>query len=227
MIMKALANKVGQAVDKLEKEILPKSKQPPFEIKDGDYLSQRLAELRRIHDQALQAPVFSIRFLGDTQNGKSTLINSLLGKKVLPEGHVGACSATIVRCQYREQPKITVHFRYCSEIQFKADLASKIQDAEVAVAEEESAAGKKETACNLLGRFLRLLEIDHAQIANPSDLIELCRRRGMDFPERKLLGTDEKLEATPENEQRIHENLSARGRRANRPTKVFHVGRCH
>jgi hypothetical protein len=212
--MKQLAINIGQAVEKLEKEILPKAKQTPFEPQDGEYLRQRLAELKKFHEQALQAPVFSIRFLGDTQNGKSTLINALLGRKILPEGHVGACSATIVRCQYREQPKITVRFRYTSQTQLVADLAAKSRDAELALQEEESPANQREAVCNFLGRFLRLLDIDRDQVQNPADLIERCRKRSLDFPEKKLLGTEETLEATPENEARIYENLSARGRSA-------------
>jgi len=212
--MKQLAINIGQAVQKLENEILPKAKQTPFEAKDGEYLQQRLAELKKFHEQALQAPVFSIRFLGDTQNGKSTLINALLGRKILPEGHVGACSATIVRCRYNEQPKITVRFRYASQAQLVADLTAKIRDAELALQEEESTANQREAVCNFLGRFLRLLDIDRDQVQNPADLIALCRKRSLDFPEKKLLGTEETLEATPENEDRIYENLSARGRGA-------------
>lgn len=212
--MKALAIRIEKAVQKLEKEILPKAKQPPFEIKEGDYLQQRLMELKRIHEQTLQAPVFSIRFLGDTQNGKSTLINALIGRKVLPEGHVGACSATIVRCRYREQDKITVRFQYSSEAQFLADLETKTRDAELALVEEKTPANQRETVCHLLGRFLKLLGINAEEVSAPSELISLCRQRALDFPERVHLGKEVKLEATPENEQRIHENLSARGRRA-------------
>ena len=212
--MKQLASNIGQAVQRLEKDILPKAKQSPFEARDGEYLQQRLTELKRLHEQALAAPVFSIRFLGDTQNGKSTLINALLGRKILPEGHVGACSATIVRCRYNEQPKITVRFRYTSQTQLVADLAAKSRDAELALQEEESPANQREAVCNFLGRFLRLLDIDRDQVQNPADLIERCRKRSLDFPEKKLLGTEEILEATPENDQRIAENLSARGRSA-------------
>jgi hypothetical protein len=212
--MKALALRIGQAVQRLEMEILPKAKQAPFEQKDGEYLQQRLAELKRMQEQAQQPAVFSIRFLGDTQNGKSTLINALLGRKILPEGHVGACSAAIVRCQYREQSKITVHFRYCSEAQFLADLDAKTRDAEVASEEEESPANRREVICSLLGRFLRILDITQDGVENPSELIALCRARALKFPERKLLGGDEELEANANNEQRISENLSARGRGA-------------
>lgn len=212
--MKQLAINIGQAVQKLEKEILPKAKQAPFEAKDGEYLQQRLAELKKFHEQSQQAPVFSIRFLGDTQNGKSTLINALLGRKILPEGHVGACSATIVRCRYNEQPKITVRFRYASRLQLTADLTAKIRDAELALQEEQSTANQREAVCNFLGRFIRLFDIDRDKVQNPADLITLCRDGITDFPEKKLLGTEETLEATPENEDRIYENLSARGRGA-------------
>ena len=210
--MELLADNIGQALRKFEQEILPKTKHPSFEPKDGEYLQLRLAELNRIHEQASVPPVFSIRFLGDTANGKSTLINALLGRKILPEGHVGACSATIVRCRYSEQPKITVHLRYSSEAQFLADLKTATRDAELALIEEDSPATQREIVCNRLGRFLRLMDIDRDKIADPADLIAICRTRSLDFPERKLLGSEEMLEVTPENEQRISGNLSAKGR---------------
>lgn len=212
--MKKLSEQIRRAIQNFEKEILPKAQLTLNNARDSDYLQQRLAELRRIQDEAAQAPVFSIRFLGDTQNGKSTLINVLLGKKILPEGHVGACSATIVRCRHAQREQTTVEFRYCTEEAFEKDLQNKLRDAEAFLDEEASEAKRRETVCELLSRFLRLFGIDPANVSDLRALIEQVRSSAAGFPERQLLGTAETVEANAANEDRIHENLSAKGKRA-------------
>ena len=95
-----LPKEIASAIEKLENELLPKAKKLPGGPKDQPFLLERLVDLKRLRDESLQKPVFSVVFLADTQNGKSTLINALLGRKVLPEGHTGACSSAIVRCRY-------------------------------------------------------------------------------------------------------------------------------
>lgn len=212
--MAHISDQIARAVEKFRKDLLPKVPAVCNGEKDIPELNRRLAELERLHAESLQPPVFSVRFLGDTQNGKSTLVNVLLGRKVLPEGHVGACSATIVRCRYKEQPKSTVTFRYTSEEQFLTDLTEKIADAELALEEEKSAADQREVVCNLLGRFIRLLQIEAEKIEDPKELIQTCQDLALEFEERALLGTEEVVEVGPDSEDRIKENLSARGRRA-------------
>lgn len=143
------------------------------------------------------------------------MINVLLGRKVLPEGHVGACSATIVRCRYKRQSGITIRFRYFSEEKFDKDLAEAIGEAENALeAEEESPEKKREIVCDSLSRFLRLFGIEKETVGDNTELISLCRGKGESFEERRLLGTEERLTVTTKNEKQIQENLSARGRRA-------------
>jgi hypothetical protein len=212
--MTAISNQIARAVEKFRKDLLPKIPAVCNGETDVAELNKRLAELERLHAESLQPPVFSVRFLGDTQNGKSTLVNVLLGRKVLPEGHVGACSATIVRCRYKEQPKITITFRYTSEEQFLTDLAEKIADADVALEEEQSTADQREVVCNLLGRFIRLLQIDAEKIEDPKELVTTCQELALEFEERALLGTEEVVEVNAKSEERIKDNLSARGRRA-------------
>lgn len=212
--MTTIADQIARAISKFEKDLLPKAAMVCKSEEDQRLLKMRLGELKKLHGMALEPPVFSIRFLGDTQNGKSTLVNVLLGRKVLPEGHVGACSATIVRCRFVEQPKITIRFRYTSEEQFLTDLAQKTADAEVALAEDGSEADKRETACKLLGRFLKLLQVEESSITDPREMISTCRDLALHFEERALLGTEEYIEVNAETEDRIRENLSARGRRA-------------
>jgi hypothetical protein len=212
--MPEISDQIESAVEKFRNELLPKLPSVSQNEEDKNVLKGYLASLEKLHRESLNRPVFSVRFLGDTQNGKSTLINALLGRVVLPEGHVGACSATIVRCCYKKQPKITIRFRYSSEEQFVTDLAQKSADAEIALSEENSDAKKREAVCGLLGRFIRLLHIETDKVADAAELVELCRGLAVDFEERRLLGTEELLEVNPANEKQIKENLSAQGRRA-------------
>lgn len=209
-----ISDQIARAVEKLRAEVIPKAAVICNDAHDKAYLDKRLKELERLHQESLQPPVFSVRFLGDTQNGKSTLVNVLLGRKVLPEGHVGACSATIVRCRYAKQKNITIRFRYTSEEQFLTDLAEKSNDAELALSEDGSASDKREVVCNLLGRFLRLVQVDPSTISDPRELITTCRDLALQFEERKLLGTEEVVKVGPDTEKYIAENLSAKGRRA-------------
>lgn len=215
--MADLHQTVLKAIKKLNGEILPKARgHGLIQPKDESFIAQRIAELQRLGEQSAEAPMFSIRFLGDTQNGKSTLINVLLGKKILPEGHVGACSAAIVRCRHKEQQKFTVEFRYCTAEAFDRDAQDKLQDAQAFLDDQngESEAKRREAVCGFLGRFLRLLNIDPTVVSSPAEIIELVKSGIGDFEERRSLGSTETLEASQANEDRIHENLSARGKRA-------------
>lgn len=212
--MEQIVSQIQSAIRQFENVLLPKLPMVSSDPRDAQELNKRLEELRRIELEASQPPGFSIRFLGDTQNGKSTLINVLLGRKVLPEGHVGACSATIVRCRYKKQKDITIEFRYATKDDFNRDLEQKCQDAEQVLVEEESEARRREVVCGLLGRFLRLFEIEAESVPNTAELLSRCRRQSENFKEMELLGTVEKLAVGPDTEQAISQNLSARGRRA-------------
>lgn len=210
----SLSKEIASAIEKLETELLPKASKLPGGTKDKAFLIERLMDLRKLHAQSLETPMFSVVFLGDTQNGKSTLINALLGKKVLPEGHTGACSSAIVRCRFREKGPITATFTYTTREAFETDLKERLEDAQLALEQEEETANRKEQVCRQLGRFLRLFDIDPQKYSEPKQIVEACRSCGGKFPEAKLLGTTEVIQANTENEQRIDENLSARGRTA-------------
>jgi len=206
---------IDRAVHQFETVLLPRLPLVSTDPRDAQELNKRLVELRRIQQEASQPPVFSVRFLGDTQNGKSTLINVLLGRKVLPEGHVGACSATIVRCRYKQKPQITIELRYCSSEDFTKDLENKLSDAEGCLeANKGDEAQNRKSICDILGRFLGLFGIEPSEIHDLRELIGLVRSSAADFPSRQLLGTTETLNADATNEKRIHESLSARGRSA-------------
>ena len=213
--LEKLKEKIGQTIEEFRNKILPKAAIDFPDERDQNWLQEKLTGLERLYQELKDPPVFALGFLGDTQNGKSTLINVLLGRKVLPEGHVGACSATIVRCRYKRQSGISIRFRYFNKEKFDADLAEAVEEAENALeAEEKSPEKKREIVCDSLSRFLRLFGIEKETVADNAELISLCRERGQSFEERHLLGTEERLTVTTKNEKQIQENLSARGRRA-------------
>ena len=213
--LEKLRKRIEQTIEAFRNEILPEAVIVCPDERDQNWLQEKLAGLEKLYQESNAPPVFALRFLGDTQNGKSTLINVLLERKVLPEGHVGACSATIVRCRYKRQSGITIRFRYSSEEKFDSDLAVAIEEAENALTvEEESPEKKREIVCDSLSRFLRLFGIEKKKVVDNAELISLCRERSQSFEERHLLGTEERLTVTHKNEKQIQENLSARGRRA-------------
>ena len=215
--LEKLRERIGQTIEEFRNKLLPEAAIVFPDERDQSLLQEKLTGLEKLYQESKDPPVFALRFLGDTQNGKSTLINVLLGRKVLPEGHVGACSATIVRCRHKRQSGITIHFRYSSKKKFDSDLDEAIKEAENALeAEEKSPERKREIVCDSLSRFLRLFGSEKKTVVDKdnTELISLCRERGQSFEERRLLGTEEQLTVTHKNEKQIQENLSARGRRA-------------
>ena len=177
--LEKLRERIGETIKAFRNKILPEAAIVCRDERDQSLLQEKLAGLERLYQESKDPPVFALRFLGDTQNGKSTLINVLLGSKVLPEGHVGACSATIVRCCYKRQSGITIRFRYFSEKKFDSDLDEAIEEAENALTvEEKSPEKKREIVCNSLSRFLRLFGIKKETGADNAELISLCRERG-------------------------------------------------
>jgi GTPase SAR1 family protein len=53
---------------------------------------------------------FSIAVVGEFKRGKSTFINALLGKEILPSD-VLPCSATLNRVTYGFEPRVELHFK--------------------------------------------------------------------------------------------------------------------
>ncbi len=210
--LEKLREQIGQTIKVFRNEILPKATIVCPDKRDHNWLQEKGASLEKLYQESNAPPAFALRFLGDTQNGKSTLINVLLGSKVLPEGLVGACSAMIVRCRHKRQPEFTIRFRYFSEEKFDSDLAVAIEEAEIALTEEKLPAKKREIICKKLRRFLRLFKIEEKTVVDNAELISLCRERGQSFEKRHLLGTEKELTVTEKNEKKIQENLSARGR---------------
>ncbi|MDR0966963.1 MAG: dynamin family protein [Myxococcales bacterium] len=62
-----------------------------------------------ISQETLREDAFRLMVVGEFKRGKSTLINALLGKDVLP-ARVAPCTAIITEVRYAEQPRAVLHF---------------------------------------------------------------------------------------------------------------------
>lgn len=71
-------------------------------------LTQPLADLSAT-TKSLRQGVFRLMVLGDMKRGKSTFLNALLGKPVLPS-NVNPCTAVLTVLRYGPEAKVTVHF---------------------------------------------------------------------------------------------------------------------
>jgi len=71
-------------------------------------LEQEIADLNDVSDNLRQG-VFRLLVLGDMNRGKSTLLNALIGEKILPTG-VNPCTALLTIVRYGDEKQVTVHF---------------------------------------------------------------------------------------------------------------------
>jgi len=211
--LEKVSNNIVNAGKRLREEIIPQAKLFPTKGKDLKRLEKYGEKFEELAVQSKKPPTFSILFLGDSQNGKSTLINVLIGKKVLPEGTVGHCSTTIVRCRYKDQDNISVTLKYVDNVQFFKELNEKTDDAWLALKEEDDPIRQRELVTRLLGRFINLFDINITEL-NTDRIIKGCLEKADNFPESALLGTTKTLDSKPANQIEIAENLSARGRKS-------------
>ena len=72
-------------------------------------LAQDIADLKIAGDTLAQGR-FRLMVLGDMKHGKSTLLNVLLGKDLLPRA-VNPCTAILTQIQYGSEEKVTIHFK--------------------------------------------------------------------------------------------------------------------
>lgn len=94
---------------------------------EGQKTSGKLELERDIDDiqktgKNLKEGVFRLLVLGDMKRGKSTLLNALLGEKLLPSD-VNPCTALLTVLRYGQEKKVTVHFNDGTkpeEIDFKS-----------------------------------------------------------------------------------------------------------
>lgn len=69
---------------------------------------QDIIYLSNVSDNFRQG-VFRLLVLGDMKRGKSTLLNAIIGEKILPTG-VNPCTAVLTIVRYGENKQVTIHF---------------------------------------------------------------------------------------------------------------------
>lgn len=94
--------------------------------KSRDYLVRAVPQAQASVEQAqriLEQKTYTLVFFGGTGVGKSTLINALLGRNLLPTGAVTAVTGTIV---YIEQAAAEAHETLTLEFWTKSEFASRV-----------------------------------------------------------------------------------------------------
>jgi len=80
-------------------------------------------ELASVEGLLEKRPEIPIAFLGPTQQGKSSLINALLGENILAVGGaVGACTCVITSAHYRRGPGFRAEIDFISPDDWRAEL---------------------------------------------------------------------------------------------------------
>lgn len=82
--------------------------------KSGQLFLEREIQDLQITGENLQTGRFRLMVLGDMKHGKSTLLNVLLGKQLLPSA-VNPCTAILTIIRYGKQERVTVYFQNGSE----------------------------------------------------------------------------------------------------------------
>ncbi len=129
---------------------------------------ENAAMVREIEEtmQLLQQDVFKIVVVGEFSRGKSTFINALLGKRVLPAA-TRPTTAIINRISYGEEKRFVIHFRDNDKVREVTEEEFKNIKAPSEVEEDSAAALAAYTALSTaMGR------IAYAEIAYP---LEVCR----------------------------------------------------
>ena len=107
------------------------------------HLFDQGSQMKKLADQ-LQAHRFAVGVMGEFRRGKSTVINSLLGEKVMPSD-IRPCSATMNRVTYGEEKKATINMkdgsntnisieelpRYVTKLEEYEDMEANVEEATV------------------------------------------------------------------------------------------------
>jgi len=199
------------AIRAIADELLPKANAYFGSPETTNYFNERLKTLRSLRKELNEEPRFKIHLLGSSQNGKSTLVNVLLGKKILTEGHVGACSAAFVRCCYSDIDGYRMTVRYVSRQAFLEMLKEALRDAETALAGEETTERAGEEARRALGRFSGFFGI---RDRTPQQIVETCKKCLADPNSIGFADFGATQEISVDDEQLVAEHLAAQGRKA-------------
>ncbi len=170
-----------------------------------------IATLKTLQKELCQEPRFTVHLIGSSQNGKSTLINVLLGKKILTEGHVGACSAAVVRCCYADIDGYRMTVRYVSREIFLAMLKESLKDAETALSGEEASENAGDEARRALGRFSGFFGI---RDRTAQQIVDACKKYLAKPESIEFSDFGKELNIPVEDEVLVAEHLAAQGRKA-------------
>ena len=123
-------------------------------------LDRELKDLKTTADN-LRSGVFRLLILGDLKRGKSTFLNALLGKQILPSD-VNPCTALLTILRYGEKPRAIVHF--------KSDRAPEYLDLEAF--KQQYTIDADEAKELERANTLAFPDVEHAVIKYPLPLLE-------------------------------------------------------
>lgn len=69
--LEKLRKRIGKTIEAFRNKILPEAAIVCPDEQDQNWLQEKLAGLERLYQESKDPPVFALRFLGDTQNGKA------------------------------------------------------------------------------------------------------------------------------------------------------------
>lgn len=199
------------AIRAVSTELRPKAESYFASPETTKFFKERLDRLSALRAELKDEPRFAIHLLGSSQNGKSTLVNVLLGRKILTEGHVGACSAAVVRCRYSDLDGYRMTVRYASLEEFLTKLKEGIKDAETALSGEESAETAGEEIRKALGRFSGFFGI---RDRSPAEIVEFCKQRLTDPESIAFSEFGVTREIPVEDDAAVDDHLASKGKKA-------------
>jgi hypothetical protein len=206
-----LIEMADRAIIAIEKELKPKAEEYFAGTKTTEFFKTRITALKSIRKELEGEPRFVVHLLGSAQNGKSTLINVLIGKKILTEGHVGACSAAVVRCRYNPESDYRMTVRYVGRESFLKSLEESIKEAGTAWGGEDPPEKRGEELRKALGRFVGFFDLGEL---SPPEILKTCQKF-LEFPKSiEFQQFGQTIEVPVSEQEQVDEHLAARGRKA-------------
>lgn len=127
-----------------------------------EHLRRRAGEIRTDR--------FTVLVVGEFKRGKSTLLNAMMGGRVLPQ-KVAPCTAVVTIIGYGEAKRVRIHFAVTTGQEPPPDQHLSIEEFQRRYALQAADAGDDE---GLDCGFDRFSAIDHARVEYP---VEICRHR--------------------------------------------------
>ncbi len=103
----AIRRETAEILEKISK-ILTNSETEGEKASGKLGLEQEITDINTVSEN-LREGVFRLLVLGDMKRGKSTLLNAVIGEKILPTG-VNPCTAVLTIVRYGDEKQVTIHF---------------------------------------------------------------------------------------------------------------------